>query len=338
MTKKIRKITVLGDGGWGTTLSILLFEKGMDVTLWSPFEDYAGYLRDHRLNPRYLKGVLLPKGLKITSSFAGLDNMDLIVAAVPSNYLRGVLEKSRAFVSPRLPVVSVVKGIEEKTLLRMTQVIRRVWKSERLAVLSGPTIAAEVVRHVPTAAVVSSDDRALMEKVQDVFMSGSFRVYTNADVVGVELGGSLKNIIAIACGISDGLGFGTNAKAAIVSRGLAEMSRLGAAMGARRDTFAGISGLGDLVTTCFNPLSRNHSVGERIGKGERVAKILSSMKMVAEGVLTSRSALGLSKKYKVSMPITHAICEVLFHKASPKAAVRNLMERKKRAEDQDFHF
>ena len=330
--KKYGKIVVLGDGGWGTTLSVLLCHKGPAVTLWSPFKEYALYLARRRTNPRYLKGVRIPRSLDITSDISCLKGAGLVVAAVPSKYLRDVLLRGRDFVTSETPVVSVIKGIEDHTLMRMTEVIRQVWGSRRMVVLSGPTIAQEVAQGIPSAAVVSSSDVALMQRAQDLFMSSAFRIYTNADTVGVELGGSLKNVIAIACGISDGLGFGTNAKAAIVARGLAEISRLGAAMGAKRDTFAGIAGLGDLVTTCFNPLSRNHGVGERIGKGESVKHILASMKMVAEGVLTARSACGLARKFHVSMPISTQIYHVLFKGTHPRAAVRNLMERKKKSE------
>ncbi|MDD5018980.1 MAG: NAD(P)-dependent glycerol-3-phosphate dehydrogenase [Candidatus Omnitrophica bacterium] len=330
--KKIRNIVVLGDGGWGSTLSILLFRKGFSVALWSPFEDYARYMDRHRSNPRYLKGITIPRGMRITSDLSCLEGADMIVVAVPSKFIRSVLARGRDFIAPQIPVVSVVKGIEDGTLLRMTEVIREIWGSRRVAALSGPTIAPEVAKGIPTTIVASSSDGALMRLVQDVFMTSVFRVYTNADVTGVELGGSLKNVIAIACGISDGLGYGTNTKAAIVSRGLAEMARLGAAMGAKRDTFAGIAGLGDLVTTCFNPLSRNHSVGERIGMGETVGQILASMKMVAEGVLTARSACGLARKFRVSMPISTEIYNVLFRHTHPRTAVKNLMERKKKSE------
>ncbi|MDD2865736.1 MAG: NAD(P)-dependent glycerol-3-phosphate dehydrogenase [Candidatus Omnitrophica bacterium] len=331
--KKNEKIVVLGDGGWGTTLAILLCRKGFCVTLWSPFKEYAFYLARHRTNPRYLKGIPIPRSLDISSDISCLKGAGLVVAAVPSKYFRHVLSRGRGFVTPKTPVVSVIKGIEDHTLMRMTEVIRQVWASQNIVVLSGPTIAQEVARGIPSTAVVSSSDAGLMQKAQDLFMSRAFRIYTNADTVGVELGGSLKNVIAIACGISDGLGFGTNAKAAIVARGLAEISRLGAAMGAKRDTFAGIAGLGDLVTTCFNPLSRNHSVGERIGKGESVKQILSSMKMVAEGVLTARSACALARKFRVSMPISTEIYNVLFKHTHPKLAVRNLMERRKKSEE-----
>lgn len=330
--KKIAKVMVLGDGGWGTTLSILLWKKGFDVTLWSPFEEYARFMEKRRTNPNFLKGIFIPSGIRITSLFSGLQDSDLAVVAVPSAFLRKVLQKSRIFISRNTPVVSVVKGIECGTLLRMTEVIREVWGSRQIAALSGPTIASEVVKGIPTTAVVSSSSEGLMNTAQEVFMSNVLRIYTNPDTVGVELGGSLKNIIAIACGISDGLGFGTNAKAAIVSRGLAEMSRLGEAMGARKHTFSGLSGLGDLVTTCFNEASRNYSVGRRIGRGEKPQQILSSMKTVAEGVGTARAVHQLCRKYKVSMPIAEEIYKVLFKNAMPELAVSNLMERKKKAE------
>jgi len=327
-----KRIAVLGDGGWGTALAILLCGKELDVTLWSAFPGYARLLNKRRTNPVFLKGVRIPGGVRIVSELRDALASDLIVVAVPSQYLRGVLLRSRGVYDRRTPVVSVVKGIENKTLLRMSEVIREVWGSLRLAVLSGPTIAQEVAHGVPTAAVAASQDDWLMHETQGLFMAPRFRVYGNTDVVGVELGGSLKNIIAIACGISDGLGFGTNTKAAIVSRGLAEMARLGAAMGARRETFAGISGLGDLVTTCFNPLSRNRAVGEKIGRGKTLGQITSHMRMVAEGVPTARAAFLLGKKFGVDLPICNEVYGVLFRGRSPRAAVRNLMGRQKKSE------
>ncbi|MFH1691716.1 MAG: NAD(P)H-dependent glycerol-3-phosphate dehydrogenase [Candidatus Omnitrophota bacterium] len=326
------KITVLGDGGWGTALAILLHDKGCHVTLWSPFRDYARILDQKRVNPYYLKGVKIPKSLFISSDLQEALDCDLVVVAVPSQYLRGVLLKGARFYNRNVPVVSVVKGIENGTLLRMSEVIKDVWHSRSIAVLSGPTIAQEVAAGIPTTVVVSSKDKKLMTDLQDIFMCAHFRVYANADVAGVELGGSLKNIIAIACGVSDGLGFGTNTKAAILSRGLAEMSRLGIAMGAKRDTFSGVSGLGDLVTTCFNCLSRNHFVGEQIGKGVPLKKVMASMKMVAEGVTTVKAALSLGKKYRIDLPITHEIYRVLFRGRSPKTAVKSLMLREKKIE------
>lgn len=327
-----RNITVLGDGGWGTTLAILLERKGFPVCLWSAFESYARVLDRTRRNPTYLKGVVIPRSVRITSDLDRALETDLVIIAVPSKYLRGVLMKARGVFNKNLPVVSVVKGIEEKTCLRMSEVIRQVWSPRYLCVLSGPTIAPEAVRGIPTTAVASSHNKLFSASIQEVFSMPHFRIYTNDDVVGVELGGSLKNIIAIACGVSDGLGFGTNSKAAIVSRGLAEMSRLGIAMGARKETFAGISGLGDLVTTCFNPLSRNHSVGEKIGRGHSLKEAVAHMKMVAEGVLTARSAYALSKKYRVETPIISEIYRVLFKNKSPLSAVEHLMMRERRAE------
>jgi glycerol-3-phosphate dehydrogenase (NAD(P)+) len=327
-----KKINVLGDGGWGTTLAILLHRKGYRVTLTSAFEKHAQLLDKTRVNAAFLKGIKIPRDINITSQLSALVEADIVVAAVPSPYLRSVLNKAKNFTSRDLPVVSVVKGIENNTLLRMSQVIADVWRPLSCAVLSGPTIAQEVVCGIPTTAVVSSKDEAFMLAVQDLFMMPYFRVYANPDMVGVELGGSLKNVIAIACGISDGLGYGTNAKAAIVARGLAEMSRLGQAMGAKKETFSGISGLGDLVTTCFNRLSRNHALGEKIGRGESLKKILAHAQMVAEGVPTATSAFMLAKKYDVEAPIIHEIYHVLFKRKSPLAAVGHLMGRQRKRE------
>lgn len=327
-----KNIAVLGDGGWGTTLAILLHRNGYGVTLWSAFDDYAAMLDKKRVNKNYLKGIKIPDGVKITSDLAEALKTDLVVVAVPSQYLRSVLLKGRSYYDKNTPVVSVVKGIDNKALLRMSEVIKDVWKTRHICVLSGPTIAQEVARGIPSTAVVSSRNEPLMLAVQDIFMAPYFRVYTNPDVIGVELGGSLKNIIAVACGISDGLGFGTNAKAALVSRGLAEMSRLGRAMGAAKDTFSGISGLGDLVTTCFNPLSRNHFVGYKIAKGKSLRQVSAQMKMVAEGVPTAKSAYRLVKKFKVEAPLINEIYHVLFRDKSPLSAVRRLMMRDKKSE------
>jgi glycerol-3-phosphate dehydrogenase (NAD(P)+) len=328
----IKRIVVLGDGGWGTTLAILLERKGYLVTLWSAFAAYAKLLDRKRTNQVFLKGVKIPRGIRITADTACLKGADLVVVAVPSAYLRRVLKKTARSYSPSIPVVSVVKGIENSTLMRMSEVVREEWQAQRLAVLSGPTIAQEVAHRVPTAAVVSSTDNEWMLEAQDIFMTPGFRVYANPDVVGVELAGSLKNIIAIACGISDGLGFGTNTKAAILSRGLVEMARLGEAMGGRKETFSGIAGLGDLVTTCFNELSRNHYVGFEIGRGRAVKKVLGPMKMVAEGVPTAKSAWRLGRKYGVDMPITHEVYQVLFNNKTPRVAVDHLLARAKKVE------
>jgi len=328
-------ISILGDGGWGTTLAILLNEKGFQVTLWGAFEDYTRYLDRYRINKRFLPGVKIPKRIKITNDlnqavFAG---GDLIILSIPSQYMRGVLRQVRRVGVPASAIfLSVSKGIEVGSLKRMSEVMRDELKRVRSAVLSGPTIAREVAYGIPSVAVAASEDKKVSRRIQDIFMTERFRVYTNYDVAGVELGGSLKNIIAIACGISDGLGFGTNTKAALLSRGLVEISRLGLAMGARARTFSGISGLGDLVTTCISPYSRNRFVGVEIGKGKSLRQIQSHMQMVAEGVPTAKSAHFLSLKHKVEMPIAQEIYSVLYKNKSPLKALNDLMRRRKKEE------
>ncbi len=327
-------IAVLGDGGWGTTLAVLLSRKGYRLTLWSAFSDYAAHLDRKRVNTRFLPGVKIPRGIVITSSLKdALRNKQIVILAVPSEHLRKVLKKIRKLDYPRdVLYVSVSKGIEVGTLKRMSQVIHEELGAVKLAVLSGPTIAHEVARGIPTTAVITSSDEHIRKYLQSVFMTDRFRIYTNYDVIGVELGGSLKNIIAIACGISDGLGFGTNAKAAILSRGLAEIARLGSVMGANSATFSGISGLGDLVTTCISTHSRNRYVGEQIGKGKTVNEVLKGFKMVAEGVPTAKSAYALSIRYKIDMPITQEVYRVLYKNKPPLKAVKDLMTREGKEE------
>jgi glycerol-3-phosphate dehydrogenase (NAD(P)+) len=327
-------ISVLGDGGWGTTLAILLQRKGFKVTLWSAFTDYAAYLDKKRLNLKFLPDIKIPRDIEITNNLQqAVAGKQVIILAVPSLYLRNVLKKLKVYDYPRKAIyLSVTKGIEMVSLKRMSEVMHDELGNIKLAVLSGPTIAHEVARGIPTTAVIASHDGKLRRYLQDIFMTQRFRIYTNDDVIGVELGGSLKNIIAIACGISDGLRFGTNAKAALLSRGLAEISRLGHAMGARVNTFSGISGLGDLVTTCISPYSRNRFVGEQIGKGKTLKQIQSHMQMVAEGVPTTKSAYSLSLKYKVDMPITKEVYYALYRNKSPLKAVKDLMTRKKKEE------
>ncbi len=329
----MKKITVIGDGGWGTTLARHLFKKGYNVFMWSAFKEYAVLLRKKRRNPKYLPQVIIPKGLKITADAKeALDKAELVVLAVPSQYLKGVLGKIKSYIPDKAVILSVVKGIEEKGLLRMSELINKELGRRQVAVLSGPTIAYEVARGMPATCVVAASDARLAGKLQKVFITERLRVYTNKDVIGVELGGSLKNIIAIAAGISDGLGYGINTKAALVTRGIAEIARLGRAMGARKETFAGLSGLGDLVTTCMSKHSRNRQVGEAIAGGKSLKKVLASMDMVAEGVTTVKSASKLSKKYKVDMPITAEIYKVLYKKKHPERAVNDLMRRQRKGE------
>lgn len=323
----------MGDGGWGTTLGILLAKKGFSVTLWGLFPDNIDLLKSKNENVKFLPGVKIPPELKATSSMdEALDGANMIVLAVPSQFLRGILEMLKMHKIPELKFVSVVKGIENITLKRMSEVIIDVFGKQRVAVLSGPTIALEVANGSPTTAVAASIDPEFAREVQETFFTELFRVYASGDVIGVELGGSLKNIIAIAAGVCDGLGFGTNAKAALLTRGLVEIVRLGAAMGASKETFYGLSGLGDLATTCVSRYSRNRWLGEEIGKGKKLNDILKETDMVVEGVTTAKSAYDLSKKYNVEMPITEEIYKVLYENRDPHKAVHDLMIRTPKAE------
>jgi len=328
------KIAVLGDGGWGTTLAIYLHNKGNKVTIWGAFADYASHLHKKRINEKFLPGVKIPKAIEITHNLKKtVQDSELIIFAVPSQFLRKVANKIKDVGLNRDAIIlSVTKGIEIGSLKRMSQVIHEELGNVKLAVLSGPTIAHEVVSGIPTVAVVASNDMHIRKHLQNIFISERFRIYTNDDVIGVELGGSLKNIIAIACGISDGLGFGTNTKAALLCRGLVEISRLGIAMGAKKETFSGISGLGDLVTTCISLYSRNRFVGEQIGKGKSLGQIKSCMQMVAEGIPTAKSAYKLSLKYKVDMPITGQVYSFLYKNKSPLKALKDLMGRERKQE------
>jgi glycerol-3-phosphate dehydrogenase (NAD(P)+) len=334
-------IAILGDGGWGTTLAILLSRKGLKVTLWGAFKDYVRYLNKKRINTKFLPYVKIPKEIEITQDLgSAVRNKQLIILAIPSQYIRSVLKKIKKidYLSKGI-YLSVAKGIEMGTLKRMSEVMRDELGNVKIAVLSGPTIAREVVAGIPTTAVIASKDKGLREYLQDIFMTEGFRIYTNDDVVGVELGGSLKNVIAIACGISDGLGFGTNTKAALLSRGLVEIARLGQVMGAKASTFSGISGLGDLVTTCISPYSRNRFVGEQIGRGKSLGQISAQMQMpacrqagIAEGIPTAKSAYALGLRHRVDMPITKEVYSVLYKNKSALAAVRDLMTREKKEE------
>ncbi len=334
MSSNRADIAVLGDGGWGTTLAITLRQKGHRVLLWGAFPDYCARLDKKRINTRFLPGVRIPRDIKITADLKeAVRGRDLIVLAIPSEYMRSVLRKLSPSDFPRKAIfLSVTKGIENRSLMRMSELIRSELGNVRLAVLSGPTIATEVVQGIPTTAVIASHDAKVRKELQHIFMTEHLRIYTNSDVVGVELGGSLKNVIAIACGISDGLGFGANTKAAILARGLAEIARLGKVMGAKIHTFSGLSGLGDLVTTCVSLHSRNRYVGEQIGKGKTWAQIKSRMQMVAEGVPTARSAYALSIKFKVETPIIREVYAVLYKNKAPLKAVKDLMTRAKKEE------
>ena len=328
-------ISILGDGAWGTTLGILLSKKGFRVTIWGAFAENIAYMNNKRVNKKFLPGIKIPRDVILTADLSSaLSDKDLIVLAIPSQYMRGVLKKIKKLDYPRKAVyLSVTKGIEMGSLKRISEVIHDELGRIKLAVLSGPTIAHEVARGIPTVAVIASRNLKLRKFLQNIFMTNKFRIYTNSDVVGVELGGSLKNVIAIACGACDGLGFGTNTKAGILARGLAEISRLGVAMGARAATFSGISGLGDLVTTCISLYSRNRFVGEQVGKGKTLRQISASMQAgIAEGVPTAKSAYVLSRKYRVEMPIVKEVYNVLYKNKPAPEALKDLMAREKKEE------
>ena len=333
MLSKIKTIAVLGDGGWGTTLAIHLAKKNYRVKLWGPFPDYIREMDKTRVNIKFLSGILIPDTVMLVDRLdAALKDTQLIVLATPSQYIRGLLNNLKPFDLSKHIILSVIKGIDEVTLLTMSGLIHKELGKIPFAVLSGPTIAHEVAKGIPSTAVVASKNPLIAVQLQKIFNTEHFRIYTNSDVIGVELGGSVKNVIAIACGVCDGLGFGTNTKAAILSRGLAEMARLGKALHAKSETFAGLTGLGDLVTTCFSVQSRNRFVGEQLGQGKSVEEITSQMHMVAEGVETVKAAYRLSRKYKIAMPITIEVFNIISKKKSPQAAVYDLMNRRVKAE------
>lgn len=325
------KVSVLGAGGWGTTLAVLLHYNGHNVTLWEYKKSYAKELSKRRENKIYLPGVIIPDEIKITSDLeeSTLDK-NLIVLAVPSQFLRKVVEKIDYHSIKDTILVSVSKGIEKETLMTMSQMMKDVHhrlSKEQIGVLSGPSHAEEVSKRIPTAVVAASVDKETSQTIQTVFMNSFFRVYKSTDILGVELGGAFKNVIAIGAGIIDGAGFGDNTKAAIMTRGVAEISRLGLVMGARAETFAGLSGMGDLIVTCMSKHSRNRYVGEQIGRGKKLKDVLKSMEMVAEGVETTKSVNQLAAKYKVETPIANEVYQILFEDKDPIKATTDLMTR-----------
>lgn len=328
-----KKIGVLGAGSWATALSVLLAKKGYSVRMWSRRPDLAREINETRENSRYLPGVAVPPGVEVVVELEhALRGAEGVVFGVPSHAFRDVIRSAIPDLPEGAVLINVAKGIEEVSLCRMSQAFAEEAGPDmlqRYVVLSGPSHAEEVGREVPTAVVVASSSMESARYVQDLFMCESFRVYTNPDVVGVELGGALKNIIALGTGIADGLGFGDNTKAALMTRGLAEISRLGIAMGANPLTFAGLAGVGDLIVTCTSMHSRNRRAGIAIGKGSSVEEALAGVRMVVEGVRTTRAARQLSRRCAVEMPITDQIYRVLFEGLSPGEAVSNLMTRGK---------
>ncbi|MEW6542934.1 MAG: NAD(P)H-dependent glycerol-3-phosphate dehydrogenase [Nitrospirota bacterium] len=337
MARADQKSAVIGAGAWGTTLARHLAGKGGEVSLWAYEPEVVEAVNHKRENTLFLPGVSLPPSLTATGSLAGaVRGAELLVFAVPSHAARSVLRQLGPLLSGPVPLVSATKGIEEETLKVMTQVMEEILPAamrKRLAVLSGPSFAAEVCRGQPTAVTLAGEDEELVARLQPLLMTPLFRVYRGSDPLGVQLGGALKNVVALGAGIVDGLDLGHNARAALITRGLAEMVRLGTAMGAHLRTFYGLSGIGDLVLTCTGALSRNRTVGVRLGKGESLAGILNDMHAVAEGVRTARAAKGLAIKYGVEMPIVQEVCSVLFEGKPCARAVMDLMERSAKSEE-----
>jgi glycerol-3-phosphate dehydrogenase (NAD(P)+) len=328
------KFAILGDGAWGTAMGILLASHpDHQVTLWSAREENALILQSRRENITYLPGVAIPKSIELTTNISqALTGVDMLIVAIPTVYLRQTLQKIAPAILDDRPVVSLAKGMEIGTFMRPTEIIRQTLEVHQLAVLSGPSHAEEVTRGLPTTVVAASGDAELARWIQERFSTGRFRVYTNSDMVGVEVAGALKNIIGIAAGISDGLGFGDNGKAALLTRGVVEMARFGVALGAKRETFFGLAGIGDIITTCISSHGRNRHVGERLAKGEKLTQILATMKMVAEGIYTTRSVHAKAVEMNISMPITAEIYRVLYEDKAPLTAVNELMLREPTSE------
>jgi glycerol-3-phosphate dehydrogenase (NAD(P)+) len=337
---KLGCVTVIGAGSWGTALAIVLADNGYEVRLWAHNETQIKEINEQHTNEKYLPGISLPTNIIGYSSLENsLQGVETIVLAVPTKAIREVMTQMRSSIKKPITIVHVSKGIEPDTFKRVTEVIKEEIAAELLVdvvVLSGPSHAEEVSRRQPTTVTVACENMASAVRVQDMFINQHLRVYTNPDVVGVEIGGALKNIIALAAGITDGLGYGDNAKAALITRGLAEIARLGVAMGANPLTFAGLTGIGDLIVTCTSVHSRNWRAGNLLGKGQSLDEVLENMGMVVEGVRTTKAAYQLAKKMNVSMPITNALYDVLFNHKSPKEAVDSLMARGKTHEMEDL--
>jgi len=329
-------ISIIGAGSWGTAIAVLLAKKGCKVKQWVRRPELCDQIRETKENITYLPGVVLPSNIEISSDLEYCcKQSEVLVIATPSHAVRETVNGIKPYISSNQIVVSIAKGIENETLMRMSQIIEEILPENKAAVLSGPCHAEEVARDIPTAIVSSARERKVAEYIQDVFMTPKFRVYTNPDMIGVELGGALKNIIALGAGVIDGLGFGDNTKAALMTRGIVEISRLGESLGAKPLTFAGLSGIGDLIVTCTSMHSRNRRAGIAIGQGKSLEEVLGGTSMVVEGIRTTKSAYDLATKMNVEMPITQEIYNLLYNKAEVKNAVINLMMRAKTHESED---
>ena len=327
------KITVIGDGGWGTANAMLLCGYHHDVTLWGAFPDYVDEMRRTRRNERFLKGVELPAALKLEADCASaVKDADIVVLAPPSKFFASVMERFKGLVTDRQLVVSLTKGLCEKTNKRMTVLAKEILGVSSVVAHAGPTHAEEVSRGIPTTIVAACEDSEKAQIVQRVWSGPKFRVYTSPDPVGVEIGGAVKNVIAIAVGCSDGMGFGDNTRAALITRGLAEMKRFVIGYGGLSETLSGLAGIGDLIVTCTSVHSRNHSVGERLGRGEKIGDILGSMQMVAEGVWNSKVIHDLARKLDVEMPICDLVYALCYENYDARRAVDAIMSRELKAE------
>ena len=328
MTEKFR-VSVLGDGGWGTALACVCARRGNDTLLWSAFPDYAKVIKEKRENVKFLPGVPLSPKIQISTDLKEAAQFgDILILAIPTQFVRNVLHKLKDFNLKDKVLVSVSKGIEKNTCLRPTEIIESVLgKAVRVVVLSGPSHAEEVARNIPTLVVAASRDEKAAERVQSALMDTYFRIYVQTDVIGVELGGALKNVIAIAAGVCDGLNFGDNSKAGLITRGLFELTRIGAKFGANPSTFFGLSGVGDLVTTCFSQHGRNLRVGRELGQGKKIKDILAGMEMVAEGVDSAEAVHQLCERAGLHLAIVGEVYNILFHDKNPRQAVIDLLSR-----------
>ena len=325
-------ISVIGAGSWGTTLACLLSNKSFDVTLWAREQDVAEEKNNTRTNSAYLPDITLPDDLRITHSIDdAVKKARYVLNAVPAQYTRAVFKEAFPYMPEQAIIISASKGIERGTLLTVSSILKEL-SDHPVAVLSGPSFAKEVIKKLPAAVTLATEDKKIGFILQEMFNINNFRVYTHDDILGVEIGGALKNVMAIASGISDSLGLGNNARASLITRGLVEMTRLGIAMGAKERTFSGLSGIGDLVLTCTSPLSRNYTVGIKLGQGIKLKDILNQTRSIAEGVATAESAFELSKKYNIEMPIVEQVYRILYEDKDPVLAVKDLLERSLKSE------
>jgi len=331
------KIGVIGAGSWGTALSLLMYNNGHQVTIWSIIESEVEMLRTKRQHESKLPGVILPEEIGITGNLKeAMEDKDVLILAVPSPFTRSTSHMMKEFLKKGQKIVNVAKGIEEGTLMTLSEIMEEELPEAEVAVLSGPSHAEEVGKGLPTTCVVGSHTRETAEYLQNLFMSPVFRVYISPDLLGMELGGALKNVIALAAGIADGLGYGDNTKAALITRGIAEIARLGVKMGAKMETFCGLTGIGDLIVTCASVHSRNRKAGYLMGKGLTMKEAMDEVKMVVEGVYSAKAAMGLSEKYQVELPIISQVNKILFEDKSAADAVSELMLRDKKLEHSEL--